>query len=76
MPQCEVYVRERNKEMFIKKTINTEEGEISFEGEVSEETLDIIIEAGLLTLFDAGLLPFATLDDPSQMSFDFSEDLQ
>ena len=44
--------------MKITKTVETPEGEFTFEGELSEVEHDFIIEAGLNFLIQRGLVPF------------------
>ena len=44
--------------MKITKTVETPEGEFTFEGEISEVEHDFIIEAGLNFLIQRGLVPF------------------
>lgn len=48
--------------MFIKQTIRTEEGTITFQGELSQEEADMVIEVGLLTLLHNGAIPFVSAD--------------
>lgn len=56
----------------INKTIETEEGTIQFEGELSQEEVNFVIETGLNALLQAGALPFTYAEDPAQIPLDFS----
>jgi hypothetical protein len=47
----------------IKKTLETEAGGVTFEGEVNQEELDLILSTGLNYLFRQGALPFKVVDD-------------
>lgn len=51
--------------MKVNKTIETEEGGVKFEGELTPEELDVIIGVGLNYLFKQGAIPFKVLDDKS-----------
>lgn len=49
--------------MYLKKRIKTEQGTFVIEAEFREDEMDLIVEAGLLTLLQNGALPFITTDD-------------
>lgn len=49
--------------MHISKTLETAEGKVVFEGEVSEEELDFIIECGLAYMVENDMLPFKQLGE-------------
>lgn len=64
-------------EINIKNTVKTNEGSFTFEGELSQEEFDLVIETGLNALFEAGALPFQTIDDENWMKMGKgSEDMQ
>jgi hypothetical protein len=65
--------KESENDIKINQTIETEEGAYKIEGELSKEEVTFVIEAGLNFLLQAGALPFAKVDDPFQVPFDFSE---
>lgn len=44
--------------MKIKKVIETPEGEFTFEGNINEAELDLIVEAGVNFLLQQGVIPF------------------
>lgn len=47
----------------INKQIQTDKGVISFNGEVTEEEEDFILECGLIYVFQNDMLPFKQMDD-------------
>lgn len=49
--------------MEISQSFKTEEGTLTFQGELSQEELDIVIQVGLSTLFSQGLIPFKVSDE-------------
>lgn len=60
--------------MQISQVIKTEEGTYTFEGELTQEELDLVMEVGLNTLMHNGSLPFATADNPAQFPLNFSDE--
>lgn len=46
------------KHIKVKNSIETEEGTIQFEGEISSEELDLILSVGLNYLYQQGAIPF------------------
>jgi hypothetical protein len=48
--------------MDIKKTIETPNGGVTFEGSLNSEELDVIIQVGLATLLARGALPMKAVD--------------
>ena len=44
--------------MDIKQTVRTEAGEVTFQGTLSQEEADLVIEIGLLTLLQSGAISF------------------
>lgn len=44
--------------MHIKQVVKTDEGEFTFEGDISEVEHDFIVEAGINFLLQQGVLPF------------------
>jgi hypothetical protein len=76
MPQNQI---SRRTTIEINKTLQTEEGTIVFEGTLTQEEADYVIEVGLNTLLQAGALPFSVNGDerePHQFPLDFSEEEQ
>lgn len=55
--------------MKIQKTMETPDGTYSFEGEITQQEHDVLVEAGFRLLFGLGLLPFAMtkLEDQEEM---------
>lgn len=49
--------------MHVKKAIETNKGTITFEGELSQEEVDLVIQLGLNYLLVNGALPFTTQED-------------
>lgn len=49
--------------MEIKKVIKTSKGDFNFEGNLSQEELDIIVTVGIGVLLEKGALPLLGLDD-------------
>jgi len=49
--------------MHLKKTIKHSDGSYTIEGEYTKEEIDLIILAGLNTLYQAGALPMIKLDE-------------
>lgn len=54
--------------MKIKKTIETPEGDYTFEGELSEEEHSFILEAGINYLVKAGIMPFKIQNKKSDVA--------
>lgn len=48
--------------MQIKKTIETPDGSVTFEGTLSPDELDVVIQTGLSYLFMKGALPIKAID--------------
>lgn len=48
--------------MYVKKLVKTEQGEVLFEGTLSQEEHEIVVAIGLNQLFEQGCIPF-TQDD-------------
>jgi hypothetical protein len=44
----------------INETLETEEGTVQFKGEISGKELDLVIQTGLLTLMQRGVITFQT----------------
>lgn len=55
--------------MYIKKTIQLEDGSIDFEGNLSEDEVRVVVETGLSYLFKVGALPFKSLKNEDAASF-------
>jgi hypothetical protein len=55
--------------VYIKKTIELEDGSIDFEGNLSPDEVRIVIETGLSYLFKVGALPFVSLKKSDAASF-------
>lgn len=49
--------------MHVKQSIKTNEGIFHFEGILSSQELTLVVETGLNTLFEAGMLPFRTVNN-------------
>jgi hypothetical protein len=49
--------------MYVKKIIQTEEGAIKFEGELTQEEADLVVECGLNWLLREGALPLLEEED-------------
>lgn len=47
----------RKKPLLVSKTLETPEGTVKFEGELSQEEADFILKVGLLYLLKLGSLP-------------------
>lgn len=47
----------------VSKAVKTSEGVVQFNGELSQQEFDFVMEVGLNTLFEAGALPFKAIDD-------------
>lgn len=63
--------------MYVKNSVKTSEGTILFEGELSPEEFDLVLETGLNALFEAGALPFQTIDEEGMVNMGKgSEELQ
>ncbi len=61
--------------MNIKNVIETPEGAVTFEGELAGDDLEAVIAVGLLTLLQAGALPYHQGGDLKYV-FDQPEDMQ
>lgn len=55
--------------MYIKKTIETPEGEFIVEAQFSKQEVDLIMEAGLSYLLQNGALPFMRIEDGEDARF-------
>jgi hydroxylamine reductase (hybrid-cluster protein) len=55
-----IKLRQRKREMQVNKTIETADGKVVFQGELSQEETDFVIGIGLNTLLKAGALPLVT----------------
>ena len=55
---------ERNEapKIRIKKSLETPEGTVNFEGELSQEELDLVLSVGMNFLMQQGALPFRVMD--------------
>lgn len=51
--------------MEINKTLETKEGVVTFSGEISGKELDLVIQAGLLTLMHNGVIAAAVQEKDS-----------
>lgn len=49
--------------MEVRKTIETEQGTVKFEGQLTQEELDFVLTVGLNELLQQGALPFHYLAD-------------
>jgi hypothetical protein len=49
--------------MQISKAVETPEGTVKFEGEISGLELDIVLQMGLLTLMSRGIIQTVKVDD-------------
>ncbi len=49
--------------MFVNKTLKTDEGTYEFQGELTPEELDVVLQAGLNYLLQAGAIPFTMQDE-------------
>ena len=47
--------------MKVKKSLETPEGKVEFEGEISQEELDLVLTVGLNYLLQQGAIPFKIL---------------
>ena len=52
--------------MKVKKSLETPDGPVTFEGELSPEELDVVIGVGLNYLMAQGALPFKVMDDSTR----------
>lgn len=52
--------------MQISKSIETPEGTVKFEGEISGMELDIVLQVGLLTLMSRGVIQSVKVDDEQE----------
>lgn len=48
--------------MFVNSLLKTEEGTYHFQGELSQEEVDVVMQAGLNYLLQAGAIPFSMQD--------------
>lgn len=55
--------------MYIKRTIEVDDGTIEFEGTLTPEEARVVIEAGLCYLFKVGVLPFKSITNDKAYSF-------
>jgi hypothetical protein len=44
--------------MKVSTTVQTPEGSVKFEGELSQQETDLVIQIGLSQLFEMGMIPF------------------
>jgi hypothetical protein len=63
--------------VYVKNSVKTSEGVVTFEGELSPEEFDLVLETGLNCLFEAGALPFQAIDEEGRVNMGKgSEELQ
>lgn len=62
--------------MQIKKTLETPEGRVTFEGELSADELEVIIGIGLNYLLSQGALPFKVMNNRASFNDKDAETLQ
>lgn len=51
--------------MEINKTFKTPQGTVTFQGVLSQEEADYVIQIGLNTLLQQGAIPFKIMEEPS-----------
>jgi len=52
----------------VTKTIETPEGNVTFDGELSQDEVDLVITTGLNYLLARGALPFQMMNDKNKAS--------
>lgn len=63
--------------MRVSKTIETPDGTIQFEGELSQEELDLILSVGINFLMEQGAIPFKVMSEKKKADFgEGSKELQ
>lgn len=63
--------------MEIRKVIKTSKGDFTFEGNLSQEELDIIVTVGIGVLLEKGAMPLLGLDDGDECKLMFpGEEIQ
>lgn len=63
--------------MEIRKVIKTSKGDFTFEGNLSQEELDIIVSVGIGVLLEKGAMPLLGLDEGDECKLMFpGEDIQ
>lgn len=55
--------------MLINKTFTTNKGTVTFQGELSQEEADYVIQMGLNYLLSQGALPFKTISEDEFANF-------
>jgi hypothetical protein len=53
----------------VNQAIQTEQGTVTFNGELSQEELDYVLSAGLNYLLQSGALPFQILDEEDEANY-------
>lgn len=64
--------RRLHKTMEIKKVIKTSRGDFTFEGNLSQEELDIIVTVGIGVLLEKGAMPLIGIDEGEESKIDLS----
>jgi hypothetical protein len=54
--------------MHVSKSIETAQGSVTFEGELSAEELDFVLKIGLNSLLKMGAIPFTTVQKESEIA--------
>ena len=67
IPGIEINIQ--NIQMKVNNTIKTPKGEVTFQGELSEEEANVVWEAGLNWLFLQGILPFKMMQDKDKIQY-------
>lgn len=63
--------------MKVAKTFETPDGTVHFEGELSQEELDLIISVGINFLMQQGAIPFKVMGEKNKADFgEGSEEFQ
>lgn len=55
--------------MQVSKLLKTSEGTVKFEGELTEEEHEFVVNIGLATLLEEGAIPFITATEENAHSF-------
>ena len=55
--------------MQVNKLLKTSEGTVKFEGELTEEEHEFVVNIGLATLMEQGAIPFVTADEENAYKF-------
>jgi hypothetical protein len=53
----------------VSKLLKTSEGTVKFEGELTEEEHEFVVNIGLATLMEQGAIPFVTTDEENAYKF-------